>query len=556
MKKFVSFSKLLSRRILIVNIVTISILALLVISFATVGLKNMTRAYYQSGLFASHESIEKRIGHVDSESLYRHIKRIDVGFNDFNPLFTDTNEKDDKEVWAYNIVIDSLGNYLYHPDRQRIGKGNFFDDIRQSPDALRQQLARGLATAEIGEQKITVDGVSSYIFYFGMGDAKWTNAIIVPRDGLVFPTVITGLILLTIIILGLLAAYWISRVTIRRATKPLQLLAKSADEVAKGNFQSPLPEVKRNNEIGQLRDSFSNMQHSLTEYIEQLKTATAQQAAIESELTIAREIQFSLLPQMPPRFLDEPSGKAERGGSDIYATMTPAKAVGGDLYDFFITPADESSSNLHLPPSSPKMFFCIGDVSGKGIPAALFMTQTMSLFRAYSKDEDMPDRIVSKMNHALSMNNENCMFVTFFVGILDLSSGLLRYCNAGHEPPIVVRSKENGSNGEKEAQLLPVEPCFPVGLSTDVSYVTQTVVLEPQTTVFLYTDGLNEAMDADDNQFGDDRILDEVNRAIQAGQLAPKALIERMTQAVHDFVGDTEQSDDLTMLVIQYHKHD
>ncbi len=553
MKKFVSFSKLLSRRILIVNIVTISILALLVISFATVGLKNMTRAYYQSGLFASHESIEKRIGHVDSESLYRHIKRIDVGFNDFNPLFTDTNEKDDKEVWAYNIVIDSLGNYLYHPDRQRIGKGNFFDDIRQSPDALRQQLARGLATAEIGEQKITVDGVSSYIFYFGMGDAKWTNAIIVPRDGLVFPTIITGLILLTIIILGLLAAYLISRVTIRRATKPLQLLAKSADEVAKGNFQSPLPEVKRNNEIGQLRDSFSNMQQSLTEYIEQLKTTTAQKAAMESELSIAREIQLSLLPKPLT------SDLLPLSNIDLYATMTPAKAVGGDLYDFFIT--SDSPPDLGGVPEGRGglLYFCIGDVSGKGVPAALFMTQTMSLFRAYSKDEDMPDRIVSRMNYDLNKNNESCMFVTLFVGILDLTSGLLHYSNAGHEPPVVIRSKgekESWSKGEKEAQLLPIEPCFPVGLTTDVSYVTQTVVLEPQATVFFYTDGLNEAANGNEKLFGDERILDEVNRAIETGQLSPKALIDRMTQAVHEFVGDAEQSDDLTMLVVQYHKHD
>ena len=550
MKKFVSFSKLLSWRILVVNIVTISILALLVITFATIGLKNMTRAYYQSGLFAAHESIEKRFGHVDSDSLYWHIKRIDVGFNDFNPLFTNTNEKDDKEVWAYNIVIDSLGNYIYHPDRQRIGKGNFFDDIRQSPDALCQQLARGLATAEIGEQKITVDGVSSYIFYFGMRDAKWTNAIVVPRDGLLVPAIITGLILLTIIIMGLLAAYWISRVTIRRATKPLQLLAESADEVAKGNFESPLPEVKRNNEIGQLRDSFSNMQHSLIEYIEQLKTATAQQAAIESELTIAREIQLSLLPQPLTSDISPLTSRV-----DLYATMTPAKAVGGDLYDFFIT--SDSPPVLGGVPEGRggRLYFCIGDVSGKGVPAALFMTQAMSLFRAYSKDEDMPDRIVSKMNRDLSENNENCMFVTLFVGILDLTSGLLRYCNAGHEPPIILRregEKERRSKGEKEAQLLPVEPCFPIGPRPDISYVTQTVVLEPDTTVFFYTDGLNEAMDADNNEFGDDRILDEVNGAIEAGQLVPKDLIDRMTQAVYAFVGDAEQSDDLTMLSIQF----
>lgn len=246
-----------------------------------------------------------------------------------------------------------------------------------------------------------------------MRDAKWTNAIVVPKDGLLVPAIITGLILLTIIILGLLAAYWISRVTIHRSTKPLH--------------------------------------------------------------------------------------------------------------------------------------------------AALFMTQTMSLFRAYSKDEDMPDRIVSRMNYDLNKNNESCMFVTLFVGILDLTSGLMHYSNAGHEPPVVIRSKgekESWSKGEKVAQLLPIEPCFLVGLTTDVSYVTQTVVLEPQATVFFYTDGLNEAANGNEKLFGDERILDEVNRAIETGQLSPKALIDRMTQAVHEFVGDAEQSDDLTMLVVQYHKHD
>ena len=116
--------------------------------------------------------------------------------------------------------------------------------------------------------------------------------------------------------------------------------------------------------------------------------------------------------------------------------------------------------------------------------------------------------------------------------------------------------KESRNKGDEGAQLLPINPCYPVGLYADTAYLPQEVFIEPQSTILFYTDGLNEAMDADNNEFGDDRILDEVNRAIQAGQLAPKALIERMTQAVHDFVGDTEQSDDLTMLVIQYHKHD
>ena len=386
----------------------------------------------------------------------------------------------------------------------------------------------------------------TYIFYSKVRGTDWTNAIIVPIRGLQIPTYLFGLILLAVICMALSVAYWVSRITIGRSTQPLQLLAKSADEVAKGNFQNPLPDLQYNDEISQLRDSFGNMQHSLTQYIDQLKTTTAQKAAIESELNIAHKIQMSILPTMPPKFLDEPSGrstfgrllpqgrkKAEREGLDLWASMTPAKAVGGDLYDYYV--------------EDGRLVFCIGDVSGKGVPAALFMSMTRSLFRAYSIGEDEPDRIVSKMNKDLTENNENCMFVTFFVGILDLATGLLRYCNAGHEAPIVIH---------KEAHELPVDRTLPVGAYDDASYLTQTAVIEPQSTVLLYTDGLNEAAKehvkgGSIELFGEQRILDVVNVAIQEGQLSPKALIENMTQTVHDFVGDTEQSDDLTMLCIR-----
>ena len=212
---------------------------------------------------------------------------------------------------------------------------------------------------------------------------------------------------------------------------------------------------------------------------------------------------------------------------DIYATMTPAKAVGGDLYDFFVR--------------DDELVFCIGDVSGKGVPAALFMMMTKSLFRAYAANETMPDHIVSKMNRDLAENNENCMFVTLFVGILDLTTGQLRYC-AGHEAPVVIH---------KEASLLPVDRSCPVGAYEATAYQVQTVEVEPGATIFLYTDGLSEAMDADYNMFGEERIINEVDRAIQTAYISPKALIDRMTQTVHTFVGNTEQSDDLTMMAIQ-----
>ena len=253
----------------------------------------------------------------------------------------------------------------------------------------------------------------------------------------------------------------------------------------------------------------------------QLEEVTMQKERIESELRIAHDIQMKMLPDVLSLHPD----------IDIYASMTPAKEMCGDLYDFFVR------DNL--------FYFCIGDVAGKGVPAALFMTVTKSLFRTYAIDENTPDYIVTQMNHNLGEDNRNRMFVTLFVGILDLTSGLLRYCNAGHEAPIIIN---------KEVSLLPVNHTFPVGAVANTSYQMQSAVIEPHTTILLYTDGLSEAMNVNRKQFGKERVLNEMNRAVDDGQLSPQALIQRMTQAVTHFVGDTEQSDDLTMLAINYLK--
>ena len=267
-----------------------------------------------------------------------------------------------------------------------------------------------------------------------------------------------------------------------------------------------------------IRRRFLQMR-KLRQAYDQLEQVTTQKERIESELRIARNIQLSMVPSDFPKF----------PGLDLYANITPAKAVGGDLYDFFVR--------------DNQLFFCIGDVSGKGVPAALFMMMTKSLFRAYSSEEPMPDRIVTKMNQILGENNKNHMFVTLFVGVFDLSTGLLRYCNASHEKPIVIR---------EEASPLPVLHTFPVGFFANTVYQMQEVVIKPHTTILFYTDGLNEAMNADENMFGRERISDEIRSAIQSGQLSPKALIDQLTDAVHQFVGNTEQSDDLTLLAISY----
>jgi sigma-B regulation protein RsbU (phosphoserine phosphatase) len=308
-----------------------------------------------------------------------------------------------------------------------------------------------------------------------------------------------------------------------KASLPIKLLALSANDVAKGNFKSSLPPMKSRDEIHQLRDSFEQMQQSLTQYMEELKTTTAEKATVESELNIAHSIQMSMLPKTFPPY-------PERDDIDIYGQLTPARAVGGDLFDFFIH--DE------------KLFFCVGDVSGKGIPASMFMAVARSLFRNVSAHVLEPNIIAKALNESMSDGNDMSMFVTMFIGVLDLQTGRLSYCNAGHDAPLLIG---------QGVGVLPCESNLPIGLM-DWNFLAQETTIVPGSTIFLFTDGLNEAENALHQQFGDERILQLAEEQLQKGEYQPMPLVQRMTAAVHFFAGAAEQSDDLTMLAIQYKK--
>ena len=518
--RYLSFSRRLSQRLLIVFLLTITVVSVLIISLATIGVRSMANAYFLAELQIANEAIEKKVAEgASTNSIYKRLRIVDAKINEFYPLVSKgANEVDNKDVWAYSIIIDSVGNYIVHPDKQHMQKGNFFNDISQSSDTLRKELTQGLASGKKSMQAITVDGVSSYIFYTKVKGTKWRNAIILPRNGMQKPTLITGLVLLIIIGVGLLAAYTISRITIRRSTWPLHQLAKSADEVAKGNFLAKLPEIKHNDEISQLRDSFRNMQQSLEHYIEDLKVSTAEKASIESELKVAHNIQMAMLPKTFPPF-------PESNDVEIHGMLKPAKAVGGDLYDFVVC--------------NKKLFFCIGDVSGKGVPASLVMAVTKALFRNVASHiadhSGNPSHIVERINSSICEANDNCMFVTLFVGVLDLQTGHLRYCNAGHDSPYI------------GGTLLPCDSNIPVGVMSDWNFTEQEADLATDEIIFLYTDGLTEAENARHELFGEKRIT----AIVASHKGSPQELIEVMNAAVHEFVGDIEQSDDLTMLAIQ-----
>jgi sigma-B regulation protein RsbU (phosphoserine phosphatase) len=241
---------------------------------------------------------------------------------------------------------------------------------------------------------------------------------------------------------------------------------------------------------------------------------------IDSELRVARDIQKSMI---PTAFLTAP----EQTDIDMWGVVVPAKEVGGDLYDFYVR-------NGYL-------FFCIGDVSGKGVPAALVMSVTRSLFRSVSAHEKSPQRIVTIMNESVADMNENDMFVTCFVGVLDLSNGHLQYCNAGHNPPVRL--------GPGSASFLEVVPNIPLAVLPDMHFREQETILSFGEGLFLYTDGLTEAENMDHVLFGEDRLLKTALRL--SGEKA-EVLVESMTAAVNAHARGCDPSDDLTMLAIRF----
>ena len=423
---------------------------------------------------------------------------------------------------SYSFIIGRNGDYIVHPDRKRILNENFFAYANATPTPLDEELGKDMLAGKNGKKLIDIEKTVSYVFYSPLKRTGWSMGIVVPKAAVLQPGFVLGAIILAVMGLGLLAIFLVCRFTIHFATKPLTYLSDSANEVAKGNFDTPLPSIKYNDEIRQLRDSFRKMQQSLAKYVERLKTSTAQNASMESELNIARGIQMEMLPKTYPPY-------PERKDIDIYGSLTPARAVGGDLYDFHIH--DE------------RLFFCIGDVSGKGVPASLVMAVISAQFRTLSANEDQPHRIVKAMNTTMVGRNDSMMFATLFVGVINLKTGELRYCNAGHDSPVIV--------SEQSYELLPVVTNVPIGIVPDWTYTQQQTTIQSGSTIFLYTDGLTEAEEKDQKLFGEKRMLE----TIEAGKTSdPETIINNMTNAIRLYVGDAEQSDDLTMLAIRYNK--
>lgn len=252
--------------------------------------------------------------------------------------------------------------------------------------------------------------------------------------------------------------------------------------------------------------------------LKQLRKSNSDKSRMSSELQLASQIQQNMMPL----------GHRAFDNVDVFGTLLPAREMGGDLFDHMIRDG--------------KFYFCIGDVCGKGVPAAMFMAYAHSLLWTFTRDESNPARIIRSLNDVASKDNVSCSFLTLFYGVLDLQSGHLQYCNAGHNPPYILSDKP---------VRLACDSNQPVGPLEDVEFTLQETTLSPGSTIFLYTDGLTEANNTKEEQFGHARTQKVLEDCVKQ-QLKPEGIVNTVKEAVHQFALGAQQSDDLTLLAIRF----
>ncbi len=310
----------------------------------------------------------------------------------------------------------------------------------------------------------------------------------------------------------------------QRIVKPLNNITRQIASLGENNLEFTMrDEYRTGDEIEVLAESFAKLSHKTVVYLDKVKTVTAEKERISTELQMANQIQESMLPSIFPAF-------PERKEFDIYAIMDPAREVGGDFYDFFLIDED------HL---------CVvmADVSGKGVPAALFMMISKIILQSCAMLGRSAGEILTKTNEALCSNNKMEMFVTVWLGILEISTGKVTAANAGHEYPII---KNPGSDFE----LLKDKHGFVIGGFERMKYTDYTLQMQPGSKLFVYTDGVAEATDADEKLYGIDRTVAALNKAKDE---SPQTILATVDKDVREFVGNAEQFDDLTMMCIEYY---
>ncbi len=425
---------------------------------------------------------------------------------------------------GYAFLLSRNGTYVAHPQNNFILKENIFSRAEEQDNALLRKLGREMVKGRSGfiRYDSIVSDEKGWLLYQPIPSTGWVLGVFFPQEAMSAKVAELSRKEAAIGLLGFLLLLPVMLLIARSITRPLLQLDKAARILATGDLDAPLPELRGKNEVARLADSFTTMRDELKVHLAMLEQTAANRERIESELRIARDIQMGLVPKTFPPF---PS----RRDFELFAVMNPARQVGGDLYDFFM-------------PDDDHLCIAIGDVSGKGVPAALFMAVTRTMLRAFLHNGDSPGEALRHLNDDLAQNNDYCMFVTVFCLVVHLPSGTCRFANGGHNLPCIIRAGG-------DICFLPKTQGAALGVMEGLQVAENEIVLARGDTVFLYTDGVTEAMNLQGELFGDNRMTAELSRQ---RALSCTGLLGAVTEAVAAHADGAEQSDDITMVAFRY----
>ncbi len=427
--------------------------------------------------------------------------------------------------WAF--LLSGKNTVLTHPFRKEsIMNSNIQDLTAALEESEVESLLNDIKNRKSGTLEVNIPAIvdeDAYIIYNPLPVLDGTLMMVVPKS-----EALEGLykLVLTLLIIAFLSLFFLAfsiYFIIKKQLSPLKSLAKSLNSLGEGDFEVEIPEPKRLDEVGNLTHSFNFMKDNLAKHVVLLDESTIEKNKMESEIVVAAKIQKSIIPtETPPEILKK--------GLDIHGFLEPAKQVGGDLFDYFMR--DEN----HL-------CFVLGDVTGKGIPASFFMGMTRAYFRSESKYLQTSKEIVGKINENLFVNNLEAIFVTLFCGIVNLKTGNIDFCNAGHNFPFLYRS--DGKLTEMQNQH-----GTPLGLVKNQEYKSSNLKLKKGDALILYTDGVTEEKNEDGELFSEKRLWDTIGE-LDIKTMTAKKVCNSMVKVLHEFNGNTPQDDDVTIFCVK-----
>ena len=426
---------------------------------------------------------------------------------------------------GYAFLISKNGTFVTHPRKELIMNETLFGLAEAGHDEGLRKIGRSMILGRSGfvPFKDFMSGKKCWLVYAPIPSTGWSLGVLFPQHELMADVLHLNKINVLLASGGFLILLTVIIFISNSITAPLQVLARATKDIAKGHWDFELPDLKTTDEVGGLAASFLSMKDALKKYIRELTETTAIKEHMESELRIAHDIQMSIVPKVFPPF-------PERKEFELYATLEPAREVGGDFFDFFFI-------------DDHRLCFVIGDVSGKGVPAALFMAVTKTLIKASATESTGPEEILRRVNVEISRDNDSCMFVTVFCGILDVRTGEISYANAGHNPPLVLRRKKN-------AEFLGGEHGPALGAVENGIYVKKSLFLEPGDVFCLYTDGVTEAFNEKDELYSEEQFQKFLSRGSEASL---KTWVEETLGEIRLFAGAKPQSDDITLLMLRFY---